>query len=82
MTTTSDARKRNQEATATPTTTPDAATVAAVERVLRANGLSEQPGQYDSDIHSWRCSYPEMYGPCSCFQELRDELAALRPGAE
>lgn len=49
----------------------------AVEQVLRANGLTDQPGTYDSDIHSWRCSHPDIYGPCGCFQELRDELADL-----
>jgi len=60
-------------------TTPDEAVEAAaeVERVLREHGLSDDPGQFDSNIHSWRCEYPDHYGPCSCFQELRDELAAL-----
>lgn len=48
-----------------------------VERVLRGAGLSDNPGEFDSDIHSWRCSYPDIYGPCSCFQELASELAAV-----
>jgi hypothetical protein len=48
-----------------------------VERVLRENGLSDEPGKYDSSIHSWRCDFPDIYGQCSCFAELADELVAL-----
>lgn len=47
-----------------------------VERVLRENGLTDKPGEFDSDIHSWRCSHPDIYGPCECFQELRDDISA------
>lgn len=47
-----------------------------VEGVLRGAGLTDEPGKYDSDIHSWRCSHPDIYGPCSCFQELVADLRA------
>jgi len=49
----------------------------AVEKVLRANGLSDEPAEFDSNIHSWRCGHPDIYGKCSCFQELAAELLAL-----
>ena len=48
-----------------------------IERVMRENGLSDEPGQFDSNIHSWRCEHPDRYGPCSCFQELRDDLTRI-----
>jgi hypothetical protein len=38
-----------------PTKTP----VEIIAEVLRAEG----------DIHSWRCEYPELYGPCTCIEE-------------
>lgn len=37
---------------------------------LEGQGLSAHPDQYDSNIHGWRCEYPDRYGPCSCFEEL------------
>lgn len=48
-----------------------------VERVLRENGLTDRPDQYDSSIHSWRCEHPDRYGPCTCFAELVGELTAV-----
>lgn len=57
--------------------TPDTPDVAGVlAEALRAGGLTDKPDEYDSDIHSWRCRYPDIYGPCSCFQELLSDLAA------
>lgn len=51
---------------------------AAVERVLRESGLTDHPDQNtSSDIHGWRCSYPDRYGECDCFQDLRDSLVAV-----
>ncbi len=47
-----------------------------VERILREHGLNDNPGEYDSNIHSWRCEYPDLYGSCSCFGELRDDLTS------
>jgi len=30
-------------------------------------------------LHSWRCRYPDRYGPCTCFEEFVAELmAAIR----
>ena len=48
-----------------------------VERVLRENGLTDKPADYGDGIHSWRCEYPDVYGPCTCFAELRDELVVV-----
>ena len=43
-----------------------------IERVLRENGISETA---PSDLHSWRCEYPDMHPhPCRCFTELVDDL--------
>ena len=54
--------------------------VEAIERELLAAGLSDKPDEYDSNIHSWRCEYPERYGPCDCLGELvRDLAEALAP---
>lgn len=58
---------------------PNEMHTAEIERVLRENGLSDLPGQYDSNIHSWRCEYPERYGPCCCFAELVADLARIIP---
>lgn len=41
---------------------------------LRGAGLTDLPAEYDSAIHGWRCSHPDMYGPCSCFAELVADL--------
>ena len=46
------------------------------EELLRGWGLSDHPVELDWGIHSWRCSYPDRYGACSCFQEIAQELAA------
>lgn len=48
-----------------------------IHLTLEAAGLHANPDQYDSDIHSWRCSYPDLYGPCKCLAELVGELDAL-----
>lgn len=28
------------------------------------------------ELHSWRCAYPDRYGPCSCVAELADAVLA------
>ena len=43
---------------------------------LRGCGLTDDPANYDSDIHSWRCSHPDIYGPCSCFREVIEDVEA------
>lgn len=53
----------------------------AIEAVLRGAGLTDNPGEHDSSIHSWRCEHPETYGPCDCFQELVRELAEVERAA-
>lgn len=42
----------------------------AIEKALAENGV-------DSGIHSWRCEYPDRYGPCTCLEELVDDLNAV-----
>lgn len=49
---------------------------AVLEVALRAEGLTDKPDEFDGDMHSWRCSYPEIYGRCSCFAEFVSDLAA------
>lgn len=49
-----------------------------IKAVLEANGLSDNAA---NTLHSWRCEHPEIYGPCSCLQELVNDLAALLPEA-
>lgn len=58
---------------------PDHGLRAEVERVLRENGLTDRPDLYDSSIHSWRCELPDIYGACSCFAELVDDLTRVLP---
>lgn len=55
-------------------------TKADVERVLRENGLTDQPEKYDSDIHGWRCKHPDRYGKCDCFSQFADSILALLKG--
>lgn len=47
---------------------------------LREQGLTDQPSIFSSDIHSWRCSYPERYGACTCLDTMVEELLALLDG--
>lgn len=44
--------------------------------VLKSAGLSASPGEFDSDIHSWRCGYPDRYGACTCLDDLVGDLIA------
>lgn len=57
-----------------------------ITEVLRGIGLSNEPEKYDSNIHSWRCERPEIYGRCSCFDEAVNDfmvlLAGLAEGSE
>jgi hypothetical protein len=55
-----------------------------VERVAEVASrvlLDEGAGPGNS-IHSWRCEYPDRYGPCDCVGEVAQELAQtlLAPG--
>lgn len=55
----------------------DEADVTAVVKALHDEGAA--PG---SSIHSWRCEYPDAYGPCDCLSEtarvILDALNATR----
>lgn len=44
---------------------------AAITTALAENGVNSRA---PSGIHSWRCEYPDRYGPCSCLDELVDDL--------
>lgn len=54
----------------------------AVAVILREHGLSDRPDLYDSSIHGWRCEYPDRYGRCDCFAQLRDSLVAWHLAAQ
>lgn len=41
--------------------------------VLLEHGIN---GNAQDSIHSWRCDYPERYGPCTCLDDLVADLAA------
>jgi hypothetical protein len=42
--------------------------------------LLEEGAGPDSELHSWRCEYPDRYGPCDCVGEAAREVAdALMP---
>ena len=47
-----------------------------IAQVLLENGLRRvQPVLAGPDsLHSWRCEYPDRYGPCTCFDDLVDDL--------
>jgi len=48
----------------------------AVTTALAENCVGE-PG---SDMHSWRCSHPDVYGPCDCLAgTVTDVINAVRP---
>lgn len=42
-----------------------------IEQALRENGIDEHG---DTGIHSWRCGYPNVYGPCDCFTSLVNDI--------
>ena len=48
-----------------------------IEQTLRGWGLTDRPEEFDGDIHSWRCSHPDIYGRCTCFEDLLNELAGI-----
>ena len=58
--------------TAPEPTTP-AEYIDAVAPLIEAELLAEGGGPGDS-LHSWRCEYPEMYGPCDCLKETARDL--------
>lgn len=42
--------------------------------------LRDEGGDPGSSLHSWRCEYPDRYGPCSCLREAASAvLDALTP---
>lgn len=45
-----------------------------------ARALEDEGGAPGSDLHSWRCQYPETYGPCDCTAETaKAVIAAVAP---
>lgn len=56
-------------------TAPDPAWVEAVAHVINDEG-----GQPGSSLHSWRCEYPDRYGPCDCVEQTAEAIiAAVEP---
>lgn len=49
----------------------------SVDELMRAHGLTDEPARFSSSIHSWRCEYPERYGACACYQELKQDIEAF-----
>lgn len=45
-----------------------------IEDILIGAGLTDEPWDYDSSIHSWRCEHPDRYGKCTHLQELVNDL--------
>lgn len=43
----------------------------ALKRVLTEWGMAD-----GGDPHSWRCSHPDRYGPCTCVDEITSDLTA------
>ena len=43
---------------------------ATVIRVLAEHGLSGNDGEF----HSWRCAYPDIYGPCTCVADFTEDM--------
>ena len=41
----------------------------ALMQVLRENDVLSLDG-----IHSWRCQYPDEYGPCQCADQVTDAI--------
>lgn len=50
------------------------------DQIARVLAESDVTAAFGSGIHSWRCEYPERYGPCNCLDGLIDDLAALFNG--
>jgi hypothetical protein len=40
-----------------------------IKQELVSYGLAEF-----GELHAWRCRYPDIYGPCTCLDELTDDL--------
>lgn len=40
-----------------------------------AQVLLDEGGGPGSSLHSWRCEYPDRYGPCTCVADTADILA-------
>lgn len=39
--------------------------------------INSEGGGPGSSLHSWRCEYPDRYGPCDCVESLAQEIVAL-----
>lgn len=80
----SEARKRLAEATTPadhwthiPAVVLDLLASDAVREAVAQTLINEGAAPGNS-IHSWRCEYPDQYGPCNCVRAVADAaLAAL-----
>lgn len=48
-----------------------------IRDILVAAGLSDRPDSQNSSIHSWRCEHPDRYGPCTCLDDLVNDLTTV-----
>jgi hypothetical protein len=49
----------------------DKATIERLRKVLIEHSVDSVE---NTAFHSWRCRYPDRYGPCTCFEELMVDL--------
>lgn len=36
--------------------------------------LEDEGGKPGHSIHSWRCEYPDRFGPCDCLDQVASEI--------
>lgn len=47
---------------------------ARINQVLIEYGMGGE-GVFEAfELHSWRCYYPDIYGPCDCITRLLDDM--------
>lgn len=46
---------------------------AGLNLTLVENGIEREA---PDDLHSWRCEYPDRYGPCTCVEDLLNDLVS------
>lgn len=46
------------------------------DREALAKMLIREGAAPGGSVHSWRCDYPDIYGPCDCVEQLADEILA------
>lgn len=57
--------------------TGDTTPISDEARKAAAKALLDEGGGPGNSFHSWRCEYPDRYGPCDCVQEVADSILAV-----